>query len=123
MKIYSIIKKTNTILYCNQWKKTVAFYRHRLGLEIAFQGDWLVEFSLTQNAFLSIADQSRTTMTSGSGKGITLSFQIQNLLNAREELIKEGLTPAKIQSQIMGADVFYLFDPEGTRIKFWCYSQ
>ena len=83
----SIIKRTNTILYCNQWEKTVAFYRDRLGLEIASKGDWLVEFSLTQNAFLSIDDQSRTTMTSSSGKGITLSFQIQNLLNVREEQI------------------------------------
>ena len=114
-----MIKRTNTILYCNHWKETVTFYRDRIGLEVAFQNDWLVEFSLTQNAFLSIADQSRTTMISGSGKGITLSSQIQNLLNFREELIKEGLTPTKIQSQIMGADVFYLFDPEGHRIEIW----
>jgi catechol 2,3-dioxygenase-like lactoylglutathione lyase family enzyme len=121
--VMPLIKRTNTILYCNHWKETVTFYRDRVGLEVAFQNDWLVEFSLTQNAFLSIADQSRTTMISGSGKGITLSFQIQNLLNVREELIKEGLTPTKIQSQIMGADVFYLFDPEGTRIEFWCCSQ
>jgi hypothetical protein len=52
--VMPLIKRTNTILYCNYWKETGTFYRDRLGLEIAFQNDWLVEFSLTRTALLSI---------------------------------------------------------------------
>jgi predicted enzyme related to lactoylglutathione lyase len=58
-------------------------------------------------------------MASGNGKGITLSFQIDDLHAAHRTLTKEGLTPTTIRSQVMGADVFYLFDPEGNRIEFW----
>jgi len=98
----------------------VAFYSHRLGLEVVFESDWFVEFRLSQAAFLSVADQSRTTISSAGGKGITLSFQIDDLRVAHVDFAKSGLVPSEIRSQVMGADVFYLFDPEGTRIEFWC---
>ena len=117
--VMPLIKRTNTILYCNHWKETVTFYRDRIGVEVAFQNDWLVEFSLTRTAFLSIADQSRTTMSSADGRGITLSFEIDNLEKAHRKMAKEGLSPTAIRSQVLGADVFYLFDPEGTRIELW----
>lgn len=119
MRLPAAIKKTNTILYARRWKETVAFYRDHLGFEIAFQCDWFVEFRLTQTAFFSVADQSRATIASADGKGITLSFQIDNLQAAHRGFIRDGLVPTEIRSQVMGADVFYLFDPEGTRIEFW----
>jgi predicted enzyme related to lactoylglutathione lyase len=115
-----LIKKTNTILYCNRWEVTVAFYRDCLGLDVAFQNEWLVEFSLTQTSFLSVADQSRTTMSSDDGKGITLSFQIDDIKAVHRAFTSGGLAPTDIRSQVMGGDVFFLFDPEGTRIEFWC---
>ena len=114
------VLRANTILYCRRWKETVAFYRDRLGLESVFQYDWFVEFRLTPTAFLSVADQSRATLTSAGGKGITLSFQIDDLHAAHHAFVTDGLAPTAIRSQVMGADVFYLFDPEGTRIEFWC---
>lgn len=119
MTLPSVVNRANTILYARLWKKSVAFYRDRLGLEIAFQKDWFVEFRLTPTAFLSIADQSRTTMTSGNGKGITLSFHIDDLQAAHRAFLEDGLAPTAIRYQVMGADVFYLFDPEGNRIEFW----
>ena len=118
--VMPMIKRTNAILYCNHWKETVAFYRDRIGLKVAFQNDWLVEFYLTRTAFLSIADQSRTTMSSADGKGITLSFQIDDIEALHLQLLKKGFSPTDIHSKLMGADVFYLRDPEGTRIEFWC---
>lgn len=119
MALLSEVNRSNTILYVRRWNETVAFYRDRLGLEIAFRNDWIVEFRLTPTAFLSVADQSRTTMASGNGKGVTLSFQIDDLQAAHRAFIKDGLTPTAIRTQVMGADVFYLFDPEGNRIEFW----
>jgi catechol 2,3-dioxygenase-like lactoylglutathione lyase family enzyme len=114
-----MIKRTNTILYCSRWIETVAFYRNRLGLEISFQNDWLVEFFLTEKSFLSVADQSRTTIPKADGKGITLSFKIDDLKAVHRRFIEDGLSPTDIRSQVMNADVFYLRDPEGTRIEFW----
>jgi predicted enzyme related to lactoylglutathione lyase len=120
MSTHSIIQSANTILYCIRWEDTVAFYRHRIGFEIAYQNDWLVEFRLNPTAFLSVADQSRTTMSSAGGQGLTLSFQIDNLEAAHRRWARAGLAPTGIRSQVMGGNVFYLFDPEGTRIEFWC---
>ncbi len=119
MPLHAAINRTNTILYARLWKETVAFYRDHLGFEIAFQCDWFVEFRLTRTAFFSVADQSRATIASADGKGITLSFQIDDLQAARRVLVTDGLSPTEIRSQVMGAEVFYLFDPEGTRIEFW----
>lgn len=119
MALLSEVNRSNTILYVRRWNETVAFYRDRLGLEIAFRNDWIVEFRLTPTAFLSVADQSRTTMASGNGKGVTLSFQIDDLQAAHRAFMKDGLTPTAIRTQVMGADVFYLFDPERNRIEFW----
>jgi catechol 2,3-dioxygenase-like lactoylglutathione lyase family enzyme len=119
MPLPSDVKRANTILYARRWKETVAFYRDHLGLEIAFQSDWFVEFRLTPTAFLSVADQSRATIASADGKGITLSFQIDDLQTAHGEFIMGGLAPTEIRSNVMRADVFYLFDPEGNRIEFW----
>jgi catechol 2,3-dioxygenase-like lactoylglutathione lyase family enzyme len=119
MNVAEAITRTNTIVYCRRWKETVAFYRDCLGLEIAFNVDWLVEFKLTPTSFLSIANQSLTTISSAEGKGITLSFQVEKLEAIHRAFTREGLAPTGIRSQVMGADVFYLHDPEGTRIELW----
>lgn len=119
MTRFPAIQRTNTILYCRQWEATVAFYRDRLGLEIAFANDWMVEFHLCDAAYLSVADQSRTSIASAGGKGITLSFEIDGLANAQRTMAADGLAPTAIRSRVMGADVFYVYDPEGNRIEFW----
>lgn len=119
MTRFPAIKRTNTILYCRQWEATVAFYRDRLGLKIAFECDWMVEFRLCQAAYLSVADQSRTSISSAGGKGLTLSFEIDHLAQAHRMFTAAGLAPTAIRSQVMGADVFYLHDPEGNRIEYW----
>ena len=117
--IASQIKRTNTIVYCRLWAETIRFYRDVMGLEVAFQNDWFVEFALTDSACLGIADQSRTTMSSAAGRGLTLSFQIADIESVHQSLIRKGLTPTAIRPDIMEAQVFYLHDPEGTRIEFW----
>ena len=73
----------------------------------------------TEFVTLSVADQSRATIPSADGKGITLSLQIDDLQMTHGEFIKDGLSPTEIRSNVMEADVFYLFDPVGTRIEFW----
>ncbi|MEX2442181.1 MAG: VOC family protein [Alkalispirochaeta sp.] len=110
--------RSNTIIYCEHWLETVAFYRNILELSIAMQNDWFVEFRLTDGAMLSVADQSRTTIDSSRGADITISLWVEDVDDARTTLKQRGLSPGKVRS-IWGARAFYLVDPEGTRLEFW----
>ncbi|MFN8492987.1 MAG: VOC family protein [Caldilineaceae bacterium] len=110
---------TNTILYCQQWQATVAFYRDVLNLPVAFASDWFVEFALTDTARLSIADERRATIKSSAGAGITLTFQVTELQGAWQHLEDQGAKPGLLRRHAWGAQVFYLYDPEGHRLEFW----
>jgi predicted enzyme related to lactoylglutathione lyase len=112
-------ERTNTILYCDKWSETVAFYEKQLGLPVTYQSNWFVEFALSEAARVSVADASRTTVKSAAGKGITLSLQMDNLESVWKNLRNAGVTPTAIKDHRMQARVFYFFDPEGHRIEIW----
>ena len=70
------IRRINTILYCRNWGTTVKFYRDVLKLMVNHETEWLVEFQLVDNTYLSIANDAGTSIQSSKGDGITLSFQV-----------------------------------------------
>lgn len=113
------LKSANTILYCRQWKETVAFYKELLGLPVSFSTPWFVEFALTDGACLSIADQRRTSVKSARGKGITLSLEVTDIVALRKKAAENGLKPSDIRHHAWNARIFYVFDPEGHRLEFW----
>ncbi|MGB5984892.1 MAG: VOC family protein [Desulfobacterales bacterium] len=110
---------SNMILYCEQWRKTVEFYRDRLQLPVLFSTDWFVEFRLNAMSRLSIADEKRATIRSAGGEGITLALEVDDIEICREQTEKAGLKPTQIKTHHWDARVFYLFDPEGHRIEIW----
>ncbi|MBL7180801.1 MAG: VOC family protein [Pseudomonadota bacterium] len=112
-------KSTNTILYCEKWQETLAFYKDILKLPINFSTGWFAEFKLTDTANLSIADESKASLKSNRGAGITLTFQVEDINEIRQILHDIGSTPGPIKEHAWGAQVFYLFDPEGHRLEFW----
>ena len=112
------IGRSNTILYCDYWEKTIQFYRDILKFTITYETDWFVEFQITNQAYLSIADTQSTTISSSKGNGLTLSFEIGDLDKAHSLLSKEGVNISQI-NPIWGTRSFYIFDPEGHRIEFW----
>lgn len=112
------IKTANTILYCKKWAETVAFYAEVLHLEAHFSNEWFVEFWLNAGARLSIANQERASIKSGDGRGITLGFQVEDLLSIHTQLAEAGHHPTPIKAR-WGSQVFYVYDPEGNRIEFW----
>jgi len=114
-----MFKSANTILYCSKWEDTVRFYRELLKLPVTFSTDWFVEFSLNESNRLSIANEKRASIKTSRGKGITLSWEVDRIERAWADVRKNGLAPTPIQKHLWGARVFYLFDPEGTRIEFW----
>jgi catechol-2,3-dioxygenase len=111
-------KTLNTILYCKQWEDTVQFYKEVLKLEVCFSNAWFVEFCLNDGARLSIANEKKATIKSSLGQGITLGFQVEDIQNMYA-FIREFDIPASPIKTLWGAQVFYVHDPEGTRIEFW----
>lgn len=113
------VDRANTIVYCSRWQECVVFYRDGLGLEIVFNNDWFVEFSLNCVSRLSIADARRASIESAEGRGITVSLKVRDILAAHQEVLERGLSPGKVKRHAWGADVFHLRDPDGNRIEFW----
>ena len=110
---------TNMILYCKNWEETVKFYKDGLSLPVNFINHWFVEFCLTENSRLSIANEQMSTMKSPADKGITIALQVKDIDVAWETAMKKKLEPTKIKPHPWNARVFYLFDPEGHRLEIW----
>lgn len=109
----------NTILYCEKWPETVAFYQTGLQLPVTVSKDWFVEFQLTETARLGIADASRTTWETTRGQGHLITFQVKDMEETRSQLCRAGLNPTPITTHAWGAKVMYLTDPEGNCLEFW----
>ncbi len=112
------IKTANTILYCRRWKECVEFYSKDLNLTVLYVRDWFVEFRLTDSTRLSIADEARASIKSSGGTGRTISMEVDNIQAAYRNLKARGLELTDIKV-LWGSQVFYLYDPEGTRLEFW----
>lgn len=112
------IQSTNTILYCIRWHETVRFYTETLGLAINFANDWFVEFTLTEQARLSVADAARATVKSSGGQGLTVTLQVADSRLVHAQLTAAGAGPTPLKKR-WGATVFYVTDPEGNRLEFW----
>lgn len=108
----------NAILYCRHWPETVAFYRDGLGLPVLFSNDWFVEFAIAA-ARLSVADETRASVKTAGGNGITLSLETEDLELEWDRLMQKDFSPTPIATHPWNARVFYLHDPEGHRIEFW----
>ncbi len=112
------IKRANTIIYCKRWPETVQFYQQKLALAVTFANDWFVEFRLNDGACLSVANEARASVESSGGQGITVCFQVDDLPAIRQSLIAVGIDPTPIK-KLWESNVFYVTDPEGTRLEFW----
>ncbi len=114
------IQRTNTILYCANWAEVVAFYRDQLVLPVAWQNEWLVEFQLTSDSFVSVADARRATVGATTGQGLTLTWRVVNVAEVWTALQARGVhpNPTPLQEK-WGARLFYIFDPAGNRVEFW----
>ncbi|RJQ65905.1 MAG: VOC family protein [Desulfobacteraceae bacterium] len=117
MTIFNV-RATNTILYCRNWQATVRFYREVLGLAVHHALDWFVEFQVTPDSFISVADAARATIAGAQGQGLTLAWQVDELDALHRHLMEAGVAVGPIHSR-WGARVFYFHDPEGHRLEAW----
>lgn len=114
------IASSNTILYCNNWAACVHFYQQVLGFDVSFaKDDWFRELIVNDGARISVANVQHCTIPSGEGRGVTLSWQVEELEQLRAHLLAQGVKVSEITSTSWRAPWFYAWDPEGHRIEFW----
>lgn len=109
---------SNTILYCRRWNDTVDFYAAGIGLRVLTRNEWFVEFRLSEEARLSVADEGSTSVKSSEGRGITISIHVDDARAARLQLLSRRLSPGELRS-VWGSTAFFIRDPEGNRLEFW----
>jgi len=113
------INSSNIILYCRKWEEMVSFYQALLNLPVITSLDWFIEFKISDTSRLSIADESKTSIESNDGKGITITFEVNDIQRTHANLIQMGLNHPAIKDHLWGAQVIHIYDPEGNRIEFW----
>lgn len=106
------IKAANIILYCKKWQSAVAFYKETLKLQVTFLNDWFVEFKLTDTARLSVANEIKASIKSSGGRGVTISWNVDDIYAAHSLMTEQGLNPSAIKN-LWQSEVFYINDPEG----------
>jgi catechol 2,3-dioxygenase-like lactoylglutathione lyase family enzyme len=118
------ITANSTIIYCAHYQDSVRFYRDLLGLPVSFKkDDWFMELRVSGFAHLSLADAARCTIAPSGGVGLTLSWCVEELEQLREKLVSAGVRATEIKSGGWRLPYFYAYDPEGTRIEFWCMGK
>ena len=110
---------SNTILYCERWDETVDFYRRVLSLPVNVEKDWFVEFRLTDQSCVSVADARRATIDTSAGRGITLALQVDDVHAMHGRLAAAGVQTGRVKRHPWGALGFFCRDPEGYRLEFW----
>lgn len=105
-------------MYCKKWRETVLFYRDGIKLLELLSNDWFVEFKLNEISRLSVADESRASVKSGDGKGVTISLQVVDLEQTLAELKEAGIQSTPIK-EVWDSKAIYVRDPEGNRLEFW----
>ncbi len=113
------IRAINTIIYCQKWQETVSFYRNIFCFPILFENDWFVEFEVTAQSRLSVANERRSTIKSAKGQGLTLTFQVDQADATWQYLMNLGVSVGRIADHTWGGRAFFLSDPEGNRLEIW----
>lgn len=114
------ILASNTILYSSQWEAMVEFYQKTMGFTPTFTKDrWFMELRITAGCHISVADEAHCTISASEGKGLTLSFKVDDIAASHRHFTERHAQPSAITSHSWRAPYFYVADPEGNRIEIW----
>ncbi len=112
------IQRTNTVIYCDKWESAKHFYEVVLQLPIAMETEWFAEFSLGNQAYVSLIDTAHTQHASSNGVGMLLTWRVANLQDWHQTLESRGVAVGEILT-VFDRPLFRFTDPEGTRIEIW----
>lgn len=112
------IKRVDTTISTNRLQECRDFYIKHFGFELVYESDWYVELLSPSLAFgVSFTLPQRDISEFFNGKGMILSFEVDNVDSEYERLRSEGLTIQQdLQNKPWGERSFVVNDPSGVHL-------
>ncbi|KYZ76214.1 glyoxalase [Anaerosporomusa subterranea] len=113
-----IIKRIDATISTNKLTESRDFYIKHFGFELVYESDWYIELlSPSLAAGVSFTLPQRDVGEFFTGKGLILSFGVDNVDAEYERLNGEGLTiQQELQNKPWGERSFVVNDPNGVHI-------
>lgn len=110
----------HAVMLSRKWAECLAFYRDVLGFRIVDKKKGFVEFEVTPDSRIGLIDKrNRRQIADAVQGGLVLSFCVDDLESARDQLCSRWPWTSGIKEHPWGARIVELKDPEGRRIEFW----
>lgn len=112
------IKRIDTTISTEKLEESKLFYMKHFGFYLAFESDWYIELvTPKEDAGISFTLPQREEGEFFNGRGIVLSFEVNNVEEEYEKLKAEGVhIYQEIQDKPWGERSFVIDDPNGVHI-------
>lgn len=113
-----IIKRIDATISTNKLSESKDFYIKHFGFELVYESDWYIELlSPSLAAGVSFTLPQRDVGEFFTGKGLILSFGVDDVDAEYERLTGEGLTiQQELQNKPWGERSFVVNDPNGVHL-------
>ncbi|MDF2502338.1 MAG: Glyoxalase-like domain containing protein [Anaerosporomusa subterranea] len=113
-----VIKRIDATISTNKLSESRDFYIKHFGFELVYESDWYIELlSPSLAAGVSFTLPQRDVGEFFTGKGLILSFGVDDVDAEYERLNGEGLTiQQELQNKPWGERSFVVNDPNGVHI-------
>lgn len=112
------ITRIDATISTNKLSESRDFYIEHFGFELVYESDWYIELlSPSLAAGVSFTLPQRDVGEFFNGKGLILSFEVENVDQEYERLQSEGLNiRQELQNKPWGERSFVVDDPNGVHI-------
>ncbi|NLJ80716.1 MAG: VOC family protein [Firmicutes bacterium] len=103
-----------TFLYFQDLALAQEFFENTLGLKAVYDPGWAVVYRLGAASFLGAVDAARGSVPAQPGRGVLISFTVQNVAAMHKRFTKLGLKVSEIKEfRDIALKSFFLEGPEG----------
>lgn len=119
------ITRVDTTISTNKLSECRDFYMRHFGFRLVYESDWYVELlSPSLAAGVSFTLPQRDAGEFFSGKGLILSFEVDDVDSQYQRLRAEGVTiQQKLQNKPWGERSFVVDDPSGVHIYIYSATE
>lgn len=112
------IKRFDATISTDKLQESKEFYMRHFGFRLVYEGDWYIELlSPTLNAGISFTLPQREAGEFFNGRGLILSFEVDDVAAELQRLKDEGLfIYQELQDKPWGERSFIINDPNGVHL-------
>lgn len=112
------IKRMDATISTEKLQESKEFYMKHFGFQLIYESDWYVELlSADINAGISFALAQREENEFFDGRGLILSFEVENAETEYDRLKQDGLCiQQELQDKPWGERSFVVDDPNGVHV-------